>query len=157
MGTRARAWIVPAAAWALAIAVTLGLGRRDATITASNTTASYTIIFTAENLVDGSNETYWIPDTTPAHVDVRFPAPREIGWVEVTNGDNLPHRNAAARALIVEVFDGDRLVSTETHAFERIGTDVLRFEPHSRGDLVRVTVVSHFGALPCLAEIRWGS
>ena len=45
MGLRARAWIVPALAWALLAALALGLGRRDARITASNTTAQYTFLF----------------------------------------------------------------------------------------------------------------
>ncbi|MFO0686422.1 MAG: hypothetical protein U0234_30440 [Sandaracinus sp.] len=156
MGLRARAWIVPALAWALLAVLALGLGRRDARITASNTTAQYTFLFLAENLVDGSTETYWIPDETPSHVDVHFRSPRTFAWVEVVNGDNLPHRSAATRALRVELFDGERRVWTADGEFTRIATDVLRFEPRARGDRLRVIALSHFASLPCLSELRWG-
>ncbi len=157
MGLRARAWIVPALSWALLAVLALGLGRREATITASNTTAQYTYLFLAENLVDGSTETYWIPDETPAYVDVRFRGPRTLAWVEVVNGDNLPHRSAATRELRVELFDGDRVIWSAEGEFARIGTDVLRFAPTGRGDRLRVTALSHFASLPCLSEIRWSA
>jgi hypothetical protein len=154
-------WVVPILCVAFLLMVAFALHTRAAVATASSTTTIATMVLTADNLLDGSTATFWVSDTLPAHVDVRFAA-REIEWIEVTNGDNAPHRNVSTRDFRVELFEGEARRWAATGSFPEMSTDVARFEtPGVHADRLRVTVTSHHGPghggrpSACLSEISW--
>lgn len=154
--------MVPIASVVVAASVILALQSRPAVATASSTTTRSTLALTADNLVDGSTETFWITGALPAHVDVRLPRARSLAWVEITNGDNAPFRNTSSHELVVQLFDGETETWSGPASFPSISTDTRRLDTAgARADRIRVTVTSahgpgHYGESGgCLAEISW--
>ena len=154
--------MVPGLCVALVSTLALALQSRRAVATASSTTPMATLVLMADNLLDGSTSTFWVSDSIPADVNVRFSRVEEVDWIEITNGDNAPHRNVSTRDFRVDLFEGEVRRWSATGSFPEMSTDVARFEtPGIRADRLRVRVTSYHGPghwgrpSACLSEISW--
>jgi hypothetical protein len=155
---RVLGWVlsIPGAALVVVGTVAGWLWMRPATATASGTAPRYTIVFTAEGLLDQSTRSVWIPDDSPRpFVDFQLRSSETFDAVIVANADNFPHHDAYTVDFRVQLFAGDELVFDTTSHFDE-PTSVNRIPiDRVRADRVRVTIESAHGSHGCLGAVRW--
>lgn len=133
--------------------VALWIWTRPAYATASDTWSAYTVVFTAEGLLDPSTRSVWSPGTVPAYVDIDLRGEHPLHRVTVTNSDDFPHHDVWSDTFVVQLFDGGREVFTERRRFAS-PTSEERFDVDAIADRIRVTVETSHGR-GCLADVSW--
>lgn len=147
---------MPCSSAVCAVALLGWLQSRPVTATASSTFPRYTLVYLAENLLDGSPLTQWMPPGERAWVDIALGRPRILRRVSVTNGDNAPHRDQSTRDFRVELYLGDALVHAASDRFETVSTDTRWIDVGgARADRIRVTIESWHQRGGCLADVGW--
>lgn len=114
--------------------------------------------FPASNAIDDDPSTEWIlPDQTPGWLEVRLARPRSIRAVRLLNSHNRQFNNVATRDYTIEIYAGDRLLSSVDGTFpELVPTPQWRSVPIRAEGVTRVRflVRTWHAAAGGLAELR---
>ena len=149
---------------ALVAAMVLGglyfMLRTPSGVTASASSTFHDMdVFRAENVLDGDSSTEWfLQDRASGWVEARIVPAVDISSVTVTNSDNPPHFDRAAREFRVELYSHGELIASEEGEFEALDHDPAPRTIAIEGaavDRVRAVVLSHHALGGGLADVTW--